>query len=456
MKNGGRDTQMILIKNCSYILASADKVYTDADLLIRGSRIAAIGQGLPEEGVDRVIDGRGKLAASGLINCHTHGYQNLLKGLGDTLTTFDWCRAVTFPFVDVIHKYERQYHDESLSYAWGILMAIEMIKNGVTAFVSMDNGLKPQFEAWEQVGIRGRLALNAVNRWIPKEFAIPDEVRVAGLEETLKLWHGKGLQDVFIGPNTPFSCTPNFLKLLREMADRYQVPLQVHVSETANEVPESIEECGMPPLQYLDSLGLLDGPMMAVHCVHLTEEEMEICRRKNVSVVYNPKSNGKLGSGIAPIAELIDRGVNVCLATDGAASNDLQDMLEDMRFGSMLQKLRYGSPARFGEKDIFRIATEGGARAIGLDAGILEEGKLADVILMDTENVDMAPVHDPISSFVYAGKSANIETVIVDGRIVMENRRILGVDEEKVVREAVELGRLRYAEIKTGVMKTEF
>lgn len=447
---------MILLKNCSYILASADKIYRNTDLLIKDNRIASIGKDLSEDNVEKIIDCSGKMVAPGLINCHTHGYQNLLKGLGDKLTTFDWCRAVTFPFVNVIHKYERELHDESLSYAWGVLMAIEMIKNGVTAFVSMDNGLKPQFEAWEQVGIRGRLALNAVNRWIPKEFAIPDEVRVAGLEETLKQWHKRGLQDVFIGPNTPFSCTPEFLKLLQDMARRYGVPSQVHVSETAGEVPESLEECGLTPLAYLDSIGFLDDPMMAVHCVHLTKEEMQICKEKQVSVVYNPKSNGKLGSGIAPIAELVEMGVNVCLATDGAASNDLQDMMEDMRFGSMLQKLKYQDPARFGEKDIFRIATEGGAKAIGLDAGVLEEGKLADLLIMDTMNVNMAPVHDPISSFIYSGKSADIQTVIVDGRIVMENRRILGVDEEKVVKEAIELGELRYSEVSGGAMKTEF
>ena len=447
---------MILIKNCSYILASADKVLTNEDILIKDNKIAKIGKNLSEEGCEKVISGVGKLVAPGLINCHTHGYQNLLKGLGDTLTTFDWCRAVTFPFVNIIHKYEREYHDESLSYAWGILMAIEMIKNGVTTFVSMDNGLKPQFDAWEQVGIRGRLAINTVNRWIPKEFAIPDEVRVAQMEETIEMCHNKGLQDVMLGPNTPFSCTESFMKDLQKMGRKYGIRSQVHVSETANEVPESIEEVGMPPLKYLDSIGFLEDPMMAVHCVHLTPEEIDICAEKNVSVVYNPKSNGKLGSGIAPIAELYEKGVNVCLATDGAASNDLQDLMEDMRFGSMLQKLKYGDPARFGEKEMFKIATEGGAKAVGIDAGVLEEGKLADIIIMDAMSVNIAPVHEPISSFVYCSKGSDVETVIVDGKIVMEDRIIKGVDEKLVVKEAIDLGNLRYSEVPKKAMKTEF
>lgn len=445
-----------LIKNCSYVLASADQVLRDVDILIDGNRIEKIAPGLSEEGCDKIIDGVNKMITPGLINCHTHGYQNLLKGCGDSLTTFDWCRAVTFPFVNIIHKYEREYNDESLSYAWGILMAIEMVKNGVTAFVSMDNGLKPQFDAWEEVGIRGRLAINTVNRWIPKEFAIPDEVRVKHMEETIEMCQGKGLQDVMLAPNTPFSCTESFMKDIQKMGRKYGIMSQVHVSETANEVPESLEECGLTPLAYLNSIGFLDDPMMAVHCVHLTPEEMQICKDKNVSVVYNPKSNGKLGSGIAPIAELYEMGVNVCLATDGAGSNDLQDMMEDMRFGSMLQKLKYGDPARFGEKEMFRIATEGGAKAIGLDAGRLEEGKLADIVIMKANGVNMAPVHDPISSFVYCGKGEDVETVLIDGKVVMENRVILGVDEEKVVEEAIALGNLRYSEISGGAMKTEF
>jgi len=447
---------MLLIKNCSYIIASADKVLENQDILVKDNKIEKIGTNLSAEGCDKVISGVGKLVAPGLINCHTHGYQNLLKGLGDTLTTFDWCRAVTFPFVNIIHKYEREYEDESLSYAWGILMAIEMIRNGVTTFVSMDNGLKPQFDAWEEVGIRGRLAINTVNRWIPKEFAIPDEVRVAQMEETIEKCYNKGLQSVLLGPNTPFSCTESFMRDLQKMGRKYGIRSQVHVSETANEVPESIAEVGMPPLKYLDSIGFLEDPMMAVHCVHLTPEEIDICAKKNVSVVYNPKSNGKLGSGIAPIAEMVEKGVNVCLATDGAASNDLQDLMEDMRFGSMLQKLKYGDPARFGEKEMFRIATEGGAKAVGIDAGILEEGKLADIIIMDAMSVNMAPVHEPISNFVYCGKGSDVETVIVDGKIVMENKVIIGVDEKAVVKDAIELGNLRYSEVPKKAMKTEF
>lgn len=446
---------MILLKNCSYVIASADNVLYDVDILVEENKIKKIGKNLPTQGVEKVIDCYQKLVTPGLINCHTHGYQNLLKGLGDSLTTFDWCRAVTFPFVNIIHKYNRGLKDGSLGYAWGALMAIEMIKNGVTSFVSMDNDLELQFEAWNQVGIRGRLAINLVNKWIPKEFAIPDEVRVANMMNTIEKFHGKGLQDVMLAPNTPFSCTGSFMQDIHKVAKQYGIKMQIHVSETANEIPDSMQEFGMTPLAYLDSLGILDQDMMAVHGVHLTPEEMELCKKTGASVVYNPKSNGKLGSGIAPITELYEMGANCCLATDGAASNDLQDMMEDLRFGSMLQKLKYGTPARFGEKQMFDIATRGGAVATGIDAGVLEEGKLADIVIMNTRTVNMGPIHLPISSFVYAGKGCDVEHVLVDGKVVLENKKITGLDEEKVIEEAIKLGELRYSEVEGGAMKTE-
>lgn len=447
---------MLLIKNASYVIVSADQVLRNADVLIDGSRIAGVGQALPAEGCDRVIDAAGKIVSPGFVNTHTHLYQNMLKGMGDRLRLKEWCEEVTFPFSNIIHKYERQLGDETLGYAYGLLGAVEMVRGGITAFINMDNDMGTQLEAWEDVGIRGVLAVQTVNRWVPKELMIPDDRRLAKLEATIEHWHGRGLQDVYIAPSTPFTCTPEFMKKLHSLARKCGVKIQTHVSETEWEVRQSLEETGTTPLQYLEDIGFLEDPVIAVHCVHLTPEEMELCRRRNVTVSYNPKSNGKLGSGIAPIAELREMGVELCIATDGAASNDLLDMFEDMRFGAMLQKLKYGDPARFGEKDVFRMATEGGARAMGLDAGRIETGKLADVILVDCGEVSMAPVHDPISSLVYCGKSCNVETVIINGRIVMEDRIIRTIPEAEKVREALALGEARLAEVSGGPLTSQF
>lgn len=447
---------MLLIKNADYVIASADQVMRHTDVLIEGAEIAQVGQGLSAIGCETAIDGSGKLVSPGFVNAHTHLYQNMLKGKGDNMRLKEWCENVTFPFSNVIHQYERELGDESLGYAYGLLGAVEMLRSGITSFVDMDTVMDTLLEAWRDVGIRGIAAVQSVNRWVPKELMIPDEIRLQKLERMIRDWHNRDLLDVWIAPSTPFTCTPEFMGKLQALAHKYQVKIQIHVSETEWEVRQSIAEVGMTPLAYLDSIGFLSDPLVAVHCVHLTQEEIRLCKKRSLSVCYNPKSNAKLGSGIAPIAELYEAGVDLCLATDGAASNDLLDMFEEMRFGAMLQKLKYGDPARFGAKEIYRMATEGGAKALGLNAGRIESGKLADLFLMDLSSPTIAPVHDPLSALVYCGKACDVETVLVGGKIVLENRRITGVNTDLAIREAVELGSRRCAEAVCGALSSEF
>ena len=447
---------MLLIKNASYVIKSADYVLENADVLIEDNIIKEVGQNLSSDRCDKVIDATGKMLSPGFVNAHTHLYQNMLKGMGDRYRLKEWCEVVTFPFSNVIHKYERQLQDESLGYAYGILGAVEMIRGGITSFIDMDSVMDSLFEAWQDIGIRGVGAVQSVNRWVPKELMIPDDVRLAKLEKTILKWHNNGLLDVYIAPSTPFACTPEFMSSIRQYADQYGVKIQVHVSETEWEVKQSLEDVGMTPLAYLESIGFLSGPVIAVHCVHLTDEEIQLCKKRNICVCYNPKSNGKLASGIAPIAQLVEAGVDVCLATDGAASNDLLDIFEDMRFGAILQKLKYGDPERFGDKEIFRIATEGGAKAMGINAGRIEPGLLADLILLDLSSPSISPVHDPVSSLVYCGKAENVETVIIDGKVVMEDRRIVTMDAERAVADATALGELRFAEVGCQPLASEF
>lgn len=446
---------MILIRNAAYVVVSADEVLYDRDILIQDNKIARIGKNIPPDGC-YVIEAAGKAVAPGFVNAHTHLYQNMLKGMNDTLRLKQWCEAVTFPFSNIIHKYERQLGDETLGYAYGMLGAIEMIRSGVTSFIDMDTIMDSVMEAWRDVKIRGIAAIQSVNRWIPKELSIPDELRLSKLEAMIERWHKNGILEVYIGPSTPFTCTPDFLKQLQQLACKYGVKIQTHVSETAWEVRQSIDETGMTPLEYLDSIGFLEQPLIAVHCVHLTPKEIQLCKEKHVTVVYNPKSNAKLGSGIAPIAELIEAGVDVCMATDGAASNDLLDMFEEMRFGCMLQKLKYDDPGRFTARDIYKIATQNGAEAIGLDAGVIQEGKLADIMMLDLSKASVAPVHGIIENIVYCSKAADVEAVIIDGKVVMEKGKILTVDEAAVTKQSVLLGSQRFAEISTGSLSSEF
>ncbi len=447
---------MLLIRNISHLIVCADEILQDVDVLIDGTTIKAVGKNLPCELCEKVIDATGQIVFPGFINTHTHLYQNMLKGKGDTLRLKEWCEAVTFPFSHVLHHYNRVLHDYSVGYAYGMLGAMEMLQSGITAFIDMDTITDSVLEAWQDLGIRGVAAVQSVNRWVPKELMIPDELRLERLEEIIVKWHNNGLQDVYIGPSTPFTCTPDFLLKLKLLARKHDIKIQTHVSETTWEVNQSLEEVGMTPLAYLESIGFLEDPLIAVHCVDLTNEEIDICKKRDLAVCYNTKSNRKLGSGIAPIATLRDKQVRLCLATDGAASNDLLDMFEEMRFGSMLQKLKHEDPSVFGEKDVFKMATEGGASAMGLNAGRIEAGRLADIVLMNVSRPAMSPLHNPLSALVYCGKSNDVQTVIINGRVVMENRKILTVDEEKMLSNSIALGEKCCAEATQKPMDAEF
>lgn len=444
---------MLLIKNARYVVKSADEVLENADILIDGERIAKIGKDLSADGVE-VIDASGKIVSPGFVNTHTHLYQNMLKGVRDDLLLKEWCEEVTFPLAGVIHKHTSQ-GNQDLPYSYGLLGAIEQLRSGITAFVDFDIIHDALMEAWRDVGIRGVAGIQTVNRWVPKELIGTDEQQKEKILGIVDKWHNKGLIQVAMAPSTPFTCTPDFLAWIRDAGAAHDMRTYCHVSENPWEIEQSIEDVGMPPLEYLDSIGFLSEPLCAVHAVCFTEKEMQIAKEKRVSVCYNPKSNAKLASGIAPIADYCKMGIPVALACDGTASNDLMDMFEEMRAGVMLQKLRYGHPAAFDAHDIYRIATENGYQMLGIDAGRIEEGKLADLIVLDTGKAHFGPVHDVVQNIVYCGKENDVETVIVNGNVVMKDSVILTVDEKEAVGRAIALGDAAGQEAAGNIMRAE-
>ena len=441
---------MILIKNIRYLVKNADEVLEDVDVLIDGNRISKIGRDLSGYRHATVIDATNKILSPGFVNMHTHLYQNMLKGMRDDLLIKDWCEQVTFPLCGIINKYADK-NDTDLSYYYGILGAVEQIRCGITAFGDMDVIQDSLFEAWEDVGIRGCGAIQAFNRWVPAELSVTEEEQKQQILDLIKKWHGKGLQRVAIAPSTPFACTPDYLRWLVKTGGEQGVNIYCHISETKWEIDQSLNDVGMTPLEYMESEGALCAPLLAVHAVHFTEEEMELCKKRNVTVCYNPQSNMKLGSGIAPISEYLKKGIPCVMATDGAASNDLLDMFEDMRTGLMMQKLRNGCPECMNANDIFRMATENGAKFFGIDAGVIEEGKLADVILLDTTKAHFGPVHDVIQNIVYCGKENDVETVIINGRIVLRDGVMQTIDEKVAVANAMKMGSERHKEALSAI-----
>jgi 5-methylthioadenosine/S-adenosylhomocysteine deaminase len=256
---------------------------------------------------------------------------------------------------------------------------------------------------------------------------------------------------VVLAPSTPFLASPDLLQWAREQRDRLGVGLQIHVSETRYEIEEIARQAGTTPLRYLDRFGLVDERLTAVHCVHLAAADLDLLQERGVVVVYNPKSNMKLGSGVAPVAEMLRRGVPVALANDGAASNDLLDMFEEMRSAALLQKVAAEDPAAISAADVFRMATEHGARACGIDAGTIDPGRLADLAVVNLRRPHLVPVHDVVNSLVYCAKASDVETTIIDGRVVMRGRQLTTMDEDFILDLAQEWG----ANLRARSLKSE-
>ena len=437
---------MILIKDVAYLVRDADRIERDVDLLIEGSRIAQIGHinatDCPED--TTVLDGRNRAVIPGLVNAHTHLYQSMLKGHRDDLSLVDWCEQVTFPFVRrVLHRAWREGKTE-MGALWSKLGVIEMIRSGITSFIDMDLNLDGVIHAWIDVGIRGIAALTMVDQWVPDDLMLPPEKAREEVLAVIEEWNGTHpLVGVFLAPSAPFTCSDSLLAWIFEQSETYDLGIQTHVSETTWEVGQSVKLTGLTPLRHLERVGLLTRPLTAVHCVHLTGEEIDLAAKNDVTVVYNAKSNMKLGSGIAPIVALHRAGAPIAIGTDGAASNDLLDPFEEMRCGLLLQKAVQADPTVLGARDAFRFATEVGARACRIDAGVLDEGKLADVVLIDLTASHLFRLTDEIvPSLIYCAKGSDVETVIINGRIVMQNRVIESIDEPAILAEIKRAGEL--------------
>jgi 5-methylthioadenosine/S-adenosylhomocysteine deaminase len=442
---------LILVRGVSYLVRDADRIERDVDVLIEGTRIARIGQVDPLElgAGATVLEGRGRALVPGFVNAHTHLYQSMLKGRRDDLPLVEWCDTVTFPFVRRVLDDAWHRGRTEVGRLWSALGAIEMIRSGITSFVDMDMDLDGVISTWVEIGIRGVAAMELVDRWVPQDLMLSLEETKDDALRLIETWHGvpkeSPLVTVFLAPSAPFTSSEELLRFIREQADAHDLGIQTHVSETAWEVEESLRLTGRTPLAYLESVGFLTRPITAAHCVHLTKEEVDLAARRDVAVIYNPKSNMKLGSGVAPVVALRRAGVRIGLGTDGAASNDLLDPFEEMRAAALLQKVAAQDPTVLGARDVFRFATEGGALACRLDAGTIDEGRLADVALIGLGGAHLFRLTDEIvPALVYCARADDVESVVINGRVVMRDREILTLDESAVLEEAKRVGE-RYA-----------
>jgi 5-methylthioadenosine/S-adenosylhomocysteine deaminase len=325
---------------------------------------------------------------------------------------------------------ERKLKPEHV-YAGALLGCLEMIKSGTTCFSDMYFYMEEVAKAVRESGLRCSLSYGVIE--------LGDrERRKIELKKAIQLLQERDSRiRVMFGPHAPYTCSDECLLEVKELAERHKVGIHIHLSETEEEVRESIKKTGKPPISHLEEIGFLGPRVVAAHCVHVSTEEIKSLARHGVKVVHNPASNLKLSSGLAPVREMLDAGVEVALGTDGPASNNSLDMFREMRLCSLLQKLRTRDPSCIRAEEVLRMATVTAARAAGWEeVGTIEPGKKADIILVNLNSPHLTPLPSVISNIIYSAIGSDVDTMIVDGKVLMQGRRVLTLDEERVMEKA--------------------
>ena len=410
----------IVIENALVVLPEgAEDVIRETPLYIEGDRITGIGDKSAGFTADKVIDGTDKLVIPGLINCHTHSYMSFMRNVADDLSFMDWL----FGTIDPI---EQQMTDEDTY--WGANLAIiEMMKSGTTCFNDMQMNIHQTTRAVKESGMRAVICRGLVGSG-------NDEAGQSRLRQAYEERDAAKDCDRLtfkLGPHAPYTCDDEFLKIVAAEAKREKMGIHVHLSESESEISQIQEKYGCTPIALAEKCGIFDVPAIAAHCVQVTDEDIAILKRKNVSVVTNPASNMKLGNGFAPIAKMLDAGVNVCLGTDGAASNNCLNMFHELSLLTLIHKGTGKTPQCVSAKEGFRIATINGAKALGLEKeiGSIEVGKKADLAILDLNTPSLTPRNNLIAGLSYSANGSEVDTVIIDGKITMEGRKILTMDE---------------------------
>lgn len=424
----------ILIKNGLVLpMVSETPALEKCDILTEGGIIAQIGPGLTEEGADRVVDAGGRVVMPGLINCHSHAAMALFRGYSDDLRLMDWLSKKIWP-AEARIRGEETY--------WGTMLATaEMIRSGTTTFADMYAFMEDVAAAVRDSGMRASLC---------QGLAFRDErswsKRIKYTYRLFENWHGRadGRITAMVGPHAPYTVPPDRMKEVMELAAGLNAAVHTHLAETSEEVDQIREMYGKSPTRYLADLGLFDScRVLLAHAVHLTGEDISLLRGIKGGISHNPVSNMKLGCGVAPVVDLRGAGVAVGLGTDGAGSSSTLDMFQQIKTAAWLQKNHLGDPAAITAYDVLRMATVEGSRALGLgkETGTLEEGKKADIIIIDIEKPHLYPHNDLWSLLAYSATGADVDTTIINGRIVMENRVLLSMNEKEVMKKTRECAR---------------
>ena len=431
MDSGKTHVDLLLKNGMLLTMDTDDRRFSPGAVAIQGERIIAVGPSLQVEAsvqTKKVLDAAGCVIIPGLVNAHTHAAMTLFRGLADDLPLMDWLQDYIFPA-------ERNLTADMVY--WGTMLACaEMILSGTTTFCDMYLFENKVAEAARDAGMRALVGEVLYDFPSPHYGSIENGLNFT--ESLIEQWKGDPLVRIAVEPHAPYTCSPQLLQRCQALAERHGVSLITHLSENQKEVDEVLRNYGRRPVAHLDNLGLLNSNLIADHCVALDDRDMELLASRDVQVVHNPESNMKLASGIAPVARLLQMGVNVGLGTDGCASNNDLDLFGEMDSCAKLHKVANMDSTALSARTTLRMAMRNGAKALGLDdkIGEISPGKWADLIVVDFQKPHLVPLYEPASQLVYACRGADVKHTIIHGRLVMEDRQILSMDVNEVMEHA--------------------
>ena len=411
----------ILIKN-GYVVSMVSDI-KKTDIVIENDKIVRIGPTSEEnETFDKVIDASNKVVMPGLVNAHTHIAMSVFRGYNDDLELMNWLQE--------IWKVEDRMKKEDVYYG-SMISGLEMIKSGTTTFNDQYFMEEETAKMAEQLGLRAILSRVVIGD------GEDCTVRLLETEELYHAWHNKcdGRIKICTAIHAPYTCPPETIRRTLELTDKLGTPVHIHYLETKDEVERIYQSYDKSVTEYLKDLGLFNYHVILAHGVHVNDRDIEVLKNISGGVVHNPISNMKLGSGFAPVRKMRDAGINVGIGTDGQGSTNTLDMFEEIKLAAYLQKGMDGSATAMSAKDVLEMATIDGARVLGIDSevGSIEVGKKADIILINLDKPHLKPYHDLYSLIAYSVNGADVDTTIIDGKVVMENRKVLNVDENEMM-----------------------
>ncbi len=430
-------TTLLIINGSVLTMDAAQTVYTPGWVWLEDDRIGAVGPGEPPPELvtqaDRTLDAMQLAVLPGLINGHTHLSQSFMRGLGDDKPLLDWLKQIMWPLQAAMTP-----EDVRLASLLGL---VENLRCGVTGLVQHHKitpspaHVEATLEAAQTVGLRLQLARGWVDLGQGSE---PPETIIAEMAGLRERWHGaaEGRLTVAFGPMVPWRCSDEMMRRTVALARDWGLATHLHVAEAKDEIELMQQRNGLRHIEWLESLGLLGPDLQLVHCVHVTEPELDLIAARGATIIHCPVSNMYLASGAAPVRAMLARGIPVALGTDGSASHNSQDLLETMKIAALLAKVSSGDATAVLPTDVLRMVTTNGARLLGQpDLGQLKPGAKADLTLVNLNTARSQPVHQPASALVYNATGPDVHTVIVAGQVLLDAGRVTVVDEEALFAE---------------------